>query len=194
MVLSKRILAVEICSSVGQTKASSDDNYALSIEYLLKYIFCFFFPIFDRDKRELMLFFHTLKSSLPVDVQFTSDTPIEQMEEAIKQCVTSMNKELQHMQKITGLACSTVDRGMNQQERDGEGSEGSRMEMGDGSDNSSHEEERIQRLREEFLKQQQSSKSKDCTLASNQAESLRVKLVELRGNTDTAVTVLSRCI
>eukprot|EP00057_Strongylocentrotus_purpuratus_P002051 XP_003723744.1 PREDICTED: uncharacterized protein LOC100893136 [Strongylocentrotus purpuratus] len=147
-----------------------------------------------RDKRELMLFFHTLKSSLPVDVQFTSDTPIEQMEEAIKQCVTSMNKELQHMQNITELACSTVDRGMNQQERDGEGSDGSRMEIGDGSDNSSHEQERIKRLREEFLKQQQSSKSKDCTMASNQAESLRVKLVELRGNTDTAVTVLGRCI
>ncbi|XP_041462413.1 uncharacterized protein LOC121413593 isoform X2 [Lytechinus variegatus] len=147
-----------------------------------------------RDKRELMLFFHTLKSSLPVDIQFNLDTPSEQIEEAIQNGIRSMNKELQHVQKTIDLACSTIDAGMNHTEKNTEGSKVDKMEIGGGGDSNSGEQERVKRLREDFLTQQAYTKSKDCELRGEQAESLRFKLLELRETTDAAVTTLSRCI
>nr|XP_054756004.1 uncharacterized protein LOC129262003 [Lytechinus pictus] len=148
-----------------------------------------------RDKRELMLFFHTLKSSLPVDIQFNLDTPSEQIEEAIQNGIRSMNKELQHVQKTIDLACSTIDAGVNHTERNTEGSEVDKMEIGGGGgDGYSGEQERVKRLREDFLTQQAYTKSKDCELKGEEAESLRFKLLELRETTDAAVTTLSRCI
>ncbi|XP_072171499.1 uncharacterized protein [Diadema setosum] len=145
-----------------------------------------------KNKRELLLFYHSLVSHLPEDVHFSSHTPLEHMEHAITDSISHVAQELQHTHKFLQEAQGSPQTRTNPLADKGKyvTSVGARIKSDATLDNP--DVEKLKGLRREFVRE--SSEGRQHELRRERVEAERISLLGARENTDKAMARLSEAI
>ncbi|XP_071499375.1 uncharacterized protein [Diadema antillarum] len=145
-----------------------------------------------KNKRELLLFYHSLVSHFPEDVHFSSHTPLDYMERAITDSISHVAQELQHTHKFLQEAQGSPQTRTNPLADKGKNvtSVGARIKSDATLDNP--DVEKLKGLRREFVGESSGGRQRE--LRRERVEAERISLLGARENTDVAMARLSEAI